>query len=82
MSYCVRLIDLPVTVDALVAYDEYGYASVYLNARLSREMQREALRHEIRHMRYDDAYSSVDIRTAERRAGIRRNHGKKKHPRT
>lgn len=82
-GYCVRLIDLPVSVDALVAYDEYGYASVYLNARLSREMQQNALRHEMRHIGYDDAYNTDDIMSAEYRAGAksRRHHEQqKKHP--
>lgn len=65
---CVRLIDLPVSVDAMVAFDEDGYASIYLNARLTYEKQRMALRHELRHIHNDDAHNKTDIHAAERRA--------------
>ena len=65
---CVRLIDLPTSVDAMVAFDEDGYASIYLNSRLSHEKQREALRHELRHINNDDAYNTTDLQAAERRA--------------
>jgi len=65
---CVRLIDLPVSVGAMVAFDEEGYASIYLNSRLSYEKQREALRHELRHIDHDDAYNTTDLQAAERRA--------------
>lgn len=65
---CVRLIDLPTSVDAMVAFDEEGYASIYLNSRLSYEKQRDALRHELRHIDHDDAYNTTDLQAAERRA--------------
>lgn len=65
---CVRLIDLPTSVDAMVAFDEEGYASIYLNSRLSHEKQRKALRHELRHIDNDDAYNTTDLQAAERRA--------------
>ena len=65
---CVRLIDLPVTVGAMVAFDEDGFASIYLNARLSHEKQRKALRHELRHIDNDDAYNPCSIQAAEKRA--------------
>lgn len=64
----VRLVDLPVTVRGLVAEDETGWPSIYLNARLSREMQREALRHELEHIAEDDLYSTRPIEAVERRA--------------
>lgn len=62
---CVRLIDLPVSVGAMVAFDEDGFASIYLNARLSHEKQQKALRHELRHINGDDAYNATDIKVAE-----------------
>lgn len=65
---CVRLIDLPTSVDAMVAFDEDGYASIYLNSRLSHEKQQKALRHELRHINHDDAYNATDLQAAERRA--------------
>lgn len=64
----VRLIDLPVSVNALVAFDEDGFASIYLNARLSREKQRKSLRHELRHIHRDDAYNNIGIKTIEQNA--------------
>ena len=64
----VRIIDLPVTVRGLVAEDETGWPSIYLNARLSREMQREALRHELDHIEHDDLRSAQPIEAVEHRA--------------
>lgn len=64
----VRIIDLPVTVRGLVAEDETGWPNVYINARLSREMQREALRHELDHIAEDDLYNTQPIEVVEHRA--------------
>lgn len=64
----VRLVDLPVTVRGLVVEDETGWPSIYLNARLSREMQREALRHELDHIAEDDLYNTQPIEAVEHRA--------------
>lgn len=63
----VRIIDLPVTVRGLVSEDETGWPNVYINARLSREMQREALRHELDHIEHDDLRSTRPITEVERR---------------
>lgn len=65
-EYRVRLMDLPSGVRALVAVDEEGFSNIYVNARLSREDQAAALRHELRHIRRDDAYNDRDIRIVER----------------
>ena len=64
----VRLIDLEVNVGGLIAVDEEGFVNIYLNARLSREAQLKALRHELRHYYRDDLYSDADIREVERLA--------------
>jgi len=61
----VRLVDLPVTVRGLVSEDETGWPNVYINARLSREMQREALRHELDHIAEDDLYNTRPIEAVE-----------------
>lgn len=61
----VRLVDLPVTVRGLVSEDETGWPNVYINARLSREMQREALRHELDHIANDDLYNTRPIEVVE-----------------
>ena len=62
----VRLVDLPVQAGGLISVDEEGFVNIYLNARLSRDAQREALQHELRHHYRDDLYSDRDIRTVER----------------
>ena len=64
----VRVIDLPYKVGAMVAFDEDGFASIYLNARWSLERQKKALRHELRHIENDDVYNDKDIQTIEREA--------------
>ncbi len=64
----VRLVDLPVQAGGLISVDAEGFVNIYLNARLSRDAQREALQHELRHHYRDDLYSERDIRTVEREA--------------
>ena len=63
--YVVRLIDLPYNVGAVVAMDETGFANIYLNARSTREKQRRDLRHELKHVKDDDAHNGKTIREAE-----------------
>ncbi|MGX8705573.1 MAG: hypothetical protein ACSW8J_03245 [bacterium] len=64
----VRLIDLSPSVGGLISVDETGFVNIYINARLSRDGQLEALRHELRHYYRDDLYSGADIRDVERLA--------------
>lgn len=64
----VRLIDLDVRVGGLLSVGEDGFINIYLNARLSRDQQLRALRHELAHYARDDLYSDADIREAERAA--------------
>ena len=63
----VRLMDLPCKVGALVSVDEEGISNIYLNSRLSRESQRENLRHEIEHIENDDVNNNMNIREVESR---------------
>ena len=65
----IRLLDMPYSVGAVVSYDHDGYASIYLNARLSREDQRRGLRHELRHINNNDLYNNKGIIDAENIAG-------------
>lgn len=58
---CVRVIDLPYDVPALVSVDAEGYANIYLNARLSRDAQMRGFRHEVDHINDDDVFSDSDI---------------------
>lgn len=64
----VRLVDLPVTAGGMIAEDETGFINIYINARLSRDAQLEALQHELRHHYRGDLHSDVDIRTVEAEA--------------
>ena len=61
----VRVIDLPYSVGAMVSVDENGYASIYINARLSVEKQRHCLKHELFHLENDDIYNGKSIQQAE-----------------
>lgn len=64
-EYRVRLIDLPPKVDGMVSIDDEGFYNIYINARLSREMQRAALRHELEHIADDDLYNAQPIEAVE-----------------
>lgn len=64
----VRLVDLPVTVGGMISVDGSDFVNIYINARLSRDAQREALQHELRHHYRGDLYSDQDIRAVEAEA--------------
>ena len=61
----VRLLDLDPSVRGLTVIDDTGFANIYINARLSYDGQREALKHELRHYFREDMTSEADIRTVE-----------------
>ena len=65
----VRLVDLPASAGGAIAVDADGFVNLYINARLSLEARREALRHELAHHYRGDLYSAEDIRSIERAAG-------------
>ena len=64
----VRLIDLEPGVSGMISVDETGFVNIYINARLSYDQRRRALRHELRHYYREDLYSAADIREVERLA--------------
>lgn len=64
-EYTVRLVDLPYGVNGLLVYDENGDPNIYINARSSYDKQQEAIRHELAHLRRNDAYSRRNIRRVE-----------------
>jgi Zn-dependent peptidase ImmA (M78 family) len=66
-EYRVRLVDLPPRVGGMVSMDDEGFYNIYLNARLTRERQREVLRHELDHIAEDDLYNTRPITEVERR---------------
>ena len=66
MDYQVYIIDLPCTVRGSIRVDGDGFASIYINARLSRAEQYNVLKHELRHLRRGDMTSRRSIHQVER----------------
>lgn len=57
----IRLIDLPYSIGAMIAIDEEGYASIYINSRHSIDKQKRNLLHELKHLERDDVYNNKSI---------------------
>ena len=64
----VRYIDLPTTVNAVTLPDEDGNYNVYINARLLREQQEVALRHELYHIDHGHIYNYKPVTDCEEKA--------------
>lgn len=64
-DYLVRIIDLPHSVNGLIALDEEGFHNIYINAHLSAEGQRKALKHELDHLAHNDFYNNKSIKRIE-----------------
>ena len=62
------LVDLPPRVPGVLAVDEDGEPSIYLNARLSSVQHKRTYDHEISHLEHDDAYNTDSIEVIEARA--------------
>lgn len=56
-DFCIRFIDLPCRVNGVTVQDENGFYNVYINARLSEQAQRSAIKHELTHVKRNDFYS-------------------------
>ena len=67
VDYFVRTVDLPAEVGGLVAVNEDGTYSVYINAKLSSSRQEKALRHEVDHIENDDFYNGKPIEEVEKK---------------
>ncbi len=61
----IRFIDLPCTVKGITVQDANGFYNVYINARLSEYAQKEAIHHEITHIKRNDFYSLKSINAVE-----------------
>lgn len=68
-EYRVYLIDLPHDVRGAVRLDEDGFASIYINSRLSEQTKKAAFIHEMRHIRRNDHHNLRKIREVERCPG-------------
>lgn len=64
-EFRVYIIPLPRRVRGCVRLDPDGFASIYINASLSRSEQYAVLGHELRHLRRGDMYSRRSIRSVE-----------------
>lgn len=64
-DFVVRLMDLPPAIKGITQYDDDGVANIYINARLNDEQQRLTLKHELRHVKRDDAYNEQPIEAVE-----------------
>lgn len=61
----IRIIDLPTSIKATVAHSPDGTPNIYINARLSYEEQRRALKHELAHIHNGDVYNDLSIQAVE-----------------
>lgn len=60
-EFCIRLIDLPFSIKAMVVLDEEGFPNIYVNSHLSYEEQKKAVQHEFKHILRNDAYNQDSI---------------------
>ena len=61
----VRYLDLPYEANGFVREDIEGNYNVYVNSRLSFDMQKETIKHELNHVQRGDFNSESDIRDIE-----------------
>lgn len=65
-DYFVRVVPFPVnSVGGMVTPNPDGSFSIYINSNLSQERQKEALDHELDHIRNNDFYNGKPIREVE-----------------
>lgn len=70
-DYNVIFVRFPDDIASAVRIDPDGYPTFYIDARLTFEGRRRALRHELAHYFCNDFFSADSIRSAERRAAAR-----------
>lgn len=71
-EYRTYLVNLPTRVPGLLAVDEDGEPSIYLNARLTRVQHKRTYDHEVRHIQNDDAHNDDPVEVAEARASLKK----------
>ena len=65
-DYFVRVVPFPVnSVGGMVMPNPDGSFSIYINSNLSQERQKEALDHELDHIRNNDFYNGMPIQEVE-----------------
>ena len=67
IDYFVHVVPFPVlSVGGMVMPNDDGTFSIYINSRLSRERQKQALRHELKHITDGDFWNDRPIEQIER----------------
>lgn len=61
-----RIVDLPLSIRGYTSLDAEGNYNIYINAKLSREMQEKAYKHELTHIRRDDFSDKKTLEEAEK----------------
>ena len=64
-DYTVRFAPFPLSVPALTAKDEDGHYNIYINCNLSDGMQKQALKHELEHIKQGDFESQEPLEIIE-----------------
>ena len=67
-DYAVVMVNLPGDILAAVRINQDGYPTIYVNDCLSIAARREALRHELRHLKNGDFHNHLTIYDAEKQA--------------
>lgn len=65
MEYCIRYIDMPSATKGMTIEDAEGFFNIYINASLSAAEQKEAIKHEIRHLERNDFDTEKSLLEAE-----------------
>lgn len=65
----VRYISLPYTVFGITVPNDNGDFSVYINSKLSDKKKKEAVEHEIKHIKLDHFYDNNPVELNELEAG-------------
>ena len=67
--YFVRFLALPSSVEGVTLPNNDGTYDIYINVNLPVEKRREALAHELQHIRFDHLYNNDPIWLNEQEAG-------------
>lgn len=65
MEYYIRYIDMPSVTKGMTIEDADGFFNIYINASLSAAEQKEAIKHEIRHLERNDFDTEKSLQEAE-----------------
>lgn len=80
IDYYVRTVALPITVEGVSVPNDDGTFDIYINSRLTREKQEEALAHELRHLEAEHFYVDIPLRVAEQQADTGKMYEEVFHP--